>query len=60
MAEMNKHKVDFTDVVFYLAVASKHARLMVLLVVLALVAGLTFYVYKRPVYRSVATVKFVD
>jgi len=60
MAEMNKRKVDFTDVVFYLAVASKHARMMVLLVVLALVAGLTYYVYKRPVYRAVATVKYVD
>ncbi|MGB0578601.1 MAG: polysaccharide biosynthesis tyrosine autokinase [Limisphaerales bacterium] len=60
MAEMNKRKVDFTDVVFYLAVASKHARMMVLLVCMALVAGLSYYVYKRPVYRSVSTVKYVD
>lgn len=60
MAEMNKRKVDFTDVVFYLAIASKHARLMVLLVVLALVAGLTYYVFKRPVYRSISTVRYVD
>ena len=57
-AGMEKRKVDFTDLVFYLAIASKHARMMVLLVTMSLVAGLVYYVYARPVYRSISTVKY--
>ncbi len=55
---MEKRKVDFTDLVFYLAVASKHARLMALLVIVSLVAGLAYYVYKRPVYYSKSLVNY--
>lgn len=57
---MEKRKVDFTDLVFYLAVASKHARLMTLLVIVSLVAGLAYYVYKRPVYYSRSVVKYTN
>ena len=57
---MEKRKVDVTDLVFYLAVASKHARLMTLLVIVALVAGLAYYVFKRPVYYSRALVKYTN
>jgi polysaccharide biosynthesis transport protein len=59
-AGMEKRKVDFTDLVFYLAIATKHARMMVLLVTMALVAGLVYYVYARPVYRSISVVKYID
>lgn len=57
---MEKRKVDFTDLVFYLAIASKHARLMVLLVSLSLIGGLVYYVYARPLFYSRSVVKFVD
>jgi succinoglycan biosynthesis transport protein ExoP len=57
---MEKRKVDFTDVVFYVAIATKHARMMVLLISLALIAGLVYYVYARPVFYSRSIVKFVD
>ena len=57
---MEKRKVDFTDVVFYLAIASKHARMMVLLISFALIAGLVYYVYARPLFYSRSIVKFVD
>jgi len=60
MPGMEKRKVDFTDLVFYLAIASKHARLMVLLVSFALIAGLVYYVYARPLFYSRSIVKFVD
>lgn len=53
-----KRRVDFTDVVFYLAIASKHARLMVLLVSVALAAGLVYYVYARPLYNVRADVEY--
>jgi capsular exopolysaccharide synthesis family protein len=38
------------DVFLYIAIASKHARLMALLICFALTAGLTYYVFARPIY----------
>lgn len=55
---MEKRRVDFTDLVFYLAIASKHARLMVLLMIFSLCAGLVYYIYARPVYNVRAEVEY--
>jgi polysaccharide biosynthesis transport protein len=55
---MEKRRVDFTDLVFYLAIASKHARLMVLLMAVAMAAGLVYYIYARPVYNVRADVEY--
>lgn len=44
------------DIFLYVAIASKHARLMVLLICFALTAGLTYYVFAKPVYYSHALI----
>jgi len=44
------------DIFLYIAIASKHARLMVLLICFSLTAGLTYYVFAKPVYYSHALV----
>ena len=44
------------DLFLYAAIASKHARLMVLLLCVPLTAGLTVYVFARPVFYSHALV----
>ena len=51
-------KAAFTlhDIYLYLALATKHARLMALLVCFVLTAGLTFYVFAKPVYYSISLV----
>lgn len=56
----DKRGVDFTDLMMWLAIASKHVRLMVLLGCMAMVGGLDFYIYARPVYSSMALVEFLD
>ena len=53
-----KRKTDFTDVVMYIAIATKHARLIVLLITLALAGGLIFYIFSRPVYFSKSVIRF--
>lgn len=53
-----KRKADFTDVVMYVAIASKHLRTIILLVTLSLTAGLLFYIFSRPVYSSKSNVQF--
>lgn len=53
-----KRKADFTDVVMYVAIASKHLRTIILLVTLSLTAGLLFYIFSRPVYSSKSVVQF--
>jgi capsular exopolysaccharide synthesis family protein len=53
-----KRKADFTDVVMYVAIASKHLRTIILLITLSLTAGLLFYIFSRPVYSSKSTVLF--
>ena len=51
-------KPTFTlhDIFLYVAIASKHARLMVLLICFSLTAGLTYYVFAKPVYYAHALV----
>ena len=44
------------DIFLYVAIASKHARLMVLLICFSLTAGLTYYVFAKPVYYSHALI----
>ncbi len=51
LAGAKKRKADFTDVVMYVAIASKHLRTIILLVLLSLSAGLLFYIFSRPVQR---------
>lgn len=58
LAGAKKRKADFTDVVMYIAIASKHLRTIILLITLSLVAGLIFYIFSRPVYSSRSTIKF--
>ena len=53
-----KRKTDFTDVVMYIAIATKHARLIVLLITLSLTAGLIFYIFSRPVYFSKSIIRY--
>ncbi|MEQ2007773.1 MAG: polysaccharide biosynthesis tyrosine autokinase [Limisphaerales bacterium] len=53
-----KRKTDFTDVVMYIAIATKHARLIVLLITLALAGGLIFYIFSRPVYFSKSIIRY--
>ncbi|MBI5799332.1 MAG: polysaccharide biosynthesis tyrosine autokinase [Verrucomicrobia bacterium] len=58
LAGAKKRKADFTDVVMFVAIASKHLRMIILLVTLALTAGLIFYIFSRPVYSSKSIIKF--
>lgn len=58
LAGAKKRKADFTDVVMYIAIASKHLRTIILLITLSLTAGLIFYMFSRPVYSSRSTIKF--
>lgn len=44
------------DIYLYVALGTKHARLMALLVCFVLTAGLTYYVFAKPVYYSLALV----
>lgn len=53
-----KRKADFTDVVMYVAIATKHARLIILLFTLSLAAGLVFYIFSRPVYYSKSVIRY--
>lgn len=42
----------------YVAIASKHLRTIILLITLALAAGLIFYIFSRPVYYSKSTILY--
>lgn len=53
-----KRKADFTDVVMYVAIAEKHARLIILLITLSLTAGLIYYIFSRPVYYSKSIIRY--
>ncbi|HEY3900156.1 MAG TPA: polysaccharide biosynthesis tyrosine autokinase [Chthoniobacter sp.] len=44
------------DIFLYLGVATKHARLMIILICFALTAGLTYYVFAKPVYYAHALI----
>jgi len=51
-------KAAFTlhDILLYVSIAAKHARLMVLLVCFTLCVGLTYYVFAKPVYYAHAMI----
>ena len=51
-----KPAITLHDVIIYIAIASKYARLMALLVCFSLTAGLTYYVFAKPVYYGHALV----
>jgi polysaccharide biosynthesis transport protein len=53
---IKKRVFNLHDVIMYVAIARKHIRLMALLMVLSLTAGLVFYIYAKPVYYSKALV----
>ncbi len=53
-----KRKADFTDVVMYVAIASKHLRTIILLITMSLAAGLLFYIFSRPVYYSKSVIRY--
>ena len=44
------------DILLYVAIGTKYARLMILLLCFTLMAGLTYYVFAKPVYYSHAIV----
>ena len=54
---LNKRVLNFYDLMLYVALARKHLRLMILLVCASLLAGLTVYIYTRPVYFSRSLVR---
>ncbi len=51
-------KAAFTlhDIFLYIAIISKHLRLMILLICFSLTVGLTYYVFAKPVYYAHALI----
>jgi len=58
--EQKRNGVSLVDLQSYLAMGLRHFRLMVLLMCLALAAGLAYYIFKRPVFhaRSLVQVEY--
>ena len=54
---LKKRTFTFHDVLMYLAIAYVHLRLIALVLCFSLLAGLTYYVYAKPVYYSKALVR---
>ncbi len=54
---LTKRQFSLHDVIMYVAIARRHLRLMLLLMCFTWLAGLVYYVYARPVYKSVSIVK---
>lgn len=52
--------IKFGDLMVYLTVAIKHIRMMMLLMCLAMMVGLTMYVYARPVYYAKTLIERKD
>ncbi len=46
------------DLMAYFAIVVKHFRLMLLLGTFAILLGLTYYTYSRPVYRSISEISY--
>lgn len=51
---LKKRKINLHDVFMYVALIQKHARLIGLLVAIAFLGALNYYIYARPVYYSKA------
>jgi len=54
---LKKRKVSLHDVFMYVAIAQKHLRLMGLLVCVATLLALNYYIYASPVYYSKAILR---
>lgn len=55
---IKKRVVSFSDIMMYVAVGMKYSRLIVLLFCASLLAGLTYYVYAKPVYYGTAIIQY--
>jgi polysaccharide biosynthesis transport protein len=55
---IKKRVVNFSDVMMYVAVGLKYGRLVVLIFCLSLLAGLTYYVYAKPVYYGRSVIQY--
>ena len=53
---INKRVLNFYDLMLYVALVRKHARLMVLLVCMSMLAGMTVFVYSKQVFYSKSTI----
>ncbi|MEQ1859617.1 MAG: polysaccharide biosynthesis tyrosine autokinase [Chthoniobacteraceae bacterium] len=54
---LKKRKVSLHDVFMYVALVQKHTRLIGLLVAVAFLGALNYYIYARPIYYSKAMVR---
>ena len=55
---LKNRRVNFSEILVYVALLAKHVRLIVLLFTFSVAAGLTYYVYAKPVYYSLAIVNY--
>lgn len=55
---IKKRVFSFSDLMMYVAVGMKYARLVVLLFCLSLTAGLTYYVFAKPIWYARAVVQY--
>src|SRR5438105_5534820 len=54
---LKKRVFNFHDLLMYVALVRKHLRLMALLIVLCLMAGMVYYIYAKPVFYSRSLVR---
>jgi len=54
---LKKRKVSIHDVFMYVALVRKHVRLIGLLICVAMLGTLNYYLYARPVYYSKSLVR---
>lgn len=54
---LKQRALNFNDLMMYVAIGRKHLRLMVLLICLTSTAGLTYFVFAKPVYWSRSLVR---
>lgn len=55
---LQRRSLSFAELQAYVAILIKHLRLMILLVLLSLCAGLFYYTYRVPVYYSRALINY--
>lgn len=54
---LKKRKINLHDVFMYVALVQKHVRLIGLLVAIAFLGALNYYIYARPIYYSKAVAR---
>jgi len=59
---LKKRKVSLHDVFMYVALAQKHVRLIGLIIALAFLGALNYYIYARPIFysKSIVRIDFLD